>query len=185
MDLPRRKRNRLRNYDYSQNGAYFITICTENRIRLFGKISVGADLVSARVKLSNAGQMIDRIFTETISQFPDIISDIYIIMPNHFHCIVTIQRADTRSALSAVSEANISRAALTKLDSFVQAFKSRTTVEYIKGVKSGIYPPFNKRVWQRNYYEHIIRDDFDYQQKWRYIDENPIKWHEDCYYVDE
>jgi len=57
-----------------------------------------------------------------------------------------------------------------------------TTNEYIRGVKSGIYPSFNKRIWQRNYYEHIIRDKDDYEKRWRYIDENPLKWQEDEFY---
>ena len=65
----------------------------------------------------------------------------------------------------------------------VQAIKSKTTLEYIRDVKSGLLPSFDKQIWQRNYYEHIIRDEKDYQTKWQYIDENPIKWAEDEYFV--
>ena len=65
----------------------------------------------------------------------------------------------------------------------VQAFKSKTTLEYIRGVKLELLPAFEKQIWQRNYYEHIIRDEEDYQIKCKYIDENPIKWTEDEYYV--
>ena len=169
-ELPVRKSIRLRGYDYSQDGAYYITICTQDRANLYGDVIVGADLVSARVELSGAGRMIDRIYTEIVSSFHDVFCDKYIIMPNHFHCILFIKRADTRSAPTAA------------IGSVVQAFKSKTTVAYINGVKAGSYTPFNKRLWQRNYYEHIIRNEDDYMRIYRYIDENPLKWKEDDYY---
>ena len=173
-ELPVRENIRLKGYDYSQNGAYYITICTQGRRNLFGDVIVGADLVSARVELSEAGKMTERVYTEIISSFNGFVSEKYIIMPNHFHCILFIHRADTRSAPTGMETvANV-----------VQAFKSKTTVEYIKGVKSGKYPPFNKRIWQRNYYEHIIRDEKDYKIKWKYIDENPAQWVEDEYFVE-
>ena len=82
-------------------------------------------------------------------------------MPNHFHAIIVIQRADTRSAPTIMD--------------VVQAFKSRTTVEYTRLVKQGLLPPFEKHVWQRSFYEHVIRNDRDYEEIWRYIDENPLK----------
>jgi len=170
-DIHHRQSIRLKDFDYSSDGSYYITICTQDRINLFGEVFVGADLVSARVKLNHAGKMIERIYEDTIFSFDDVITDKYIIMPNHFHCILSLQRADTRSAPTK-----------TKMDTVIQEFKSKSTVEYINGVKSGIYPPFNKRIWQRNYYEHIIRDKNDYEQKWQYIDENPVKWNEDDYY---
>jgi len=104
-ELPVRKNIRLKDYDYSQNGAYYITICTQDRINLFGDVIVGADLVSARVELNNAGQMIERVYSETVSSFDCIVPENYIIMPNHFHFILSIQRdaerADTRSAPTA------------------------------------------------------------------------------------
>ena len=184
--LPVRKNIRLKNYDYSQNGAYYITICAQGRLNIFGEIdegiSVGADLASARanlnhaacanlnhtacVNLNHAGQMIEQIYIETISSFDDVVSDNYIVMPNHLHCILSIRRADTRSAPTAA------------ICNVVQAFKSKTTVEYINGVKSGIFPPFNKRIWQRNYYEEIIRNEERYREIWQYIDENPIRLNE-------
>ena len=162
----------MKNYDYSQNGAYYITICAQDRLNIFGEIrtgiAVGADLVSARVNLNRAGQMIERIYIETVSLFNDVVSDNYIVMPNHLHCILSIQqRADTRSAPTAT------------ICSVIQAFKSKTTVEYINGIKSGIYPPFNKRIWQRNYYEEIIKNEERYREIWQYIDETPIRLNED------
>ena len=161
----------MKEYDYSQNGAYFITICTKDRAHLFGEV-VGADLVSARMELNHAGHMIENILFETVHSFDDMIVDKYIIMPNHFHCIIVTSRADTRSAPTKAVTA------------VVQAFKSKTTLAYIRGVKSGTLPPFSKYVWQRNYHDHIIRDENDYLRIWKYIDENPIKWADDEYNCD-
>ena len=181
-NLPKRKNTRLKNYDYSQEGAYFITICTQGKRPLFGKITVGADLVSARVELTAAGQMIERVYAETIAAFSDIISDKHIVMPNHFHCIVSIQRADTRFAPTV---AGSNEQTLKSISSFIQALKSKTTVEYVRGVKEGLFLPFNKRIWQTRFHDHIIRDEASYLRIWKYIDENPLNWQEDCYFVGE
>ena len=86
--LARRKNIRLKNYDYSEAGAYFVTICTKNREMLFAP--VGADSISAR--------MVERTFLETIRQYDGVDSPIYVVMPNHFHAIITISRADMESA---------------------------------------------------------------------------------------
>ena len=82
--LPERKKLRLKEFDYSSNGAYFITVCTKNKKTLFGP--VGADSISAR--------MIERIFIETIERYENVESPIYVVMPNHFHAIIEISRAD-------------------------------------------------------------------------------------------
>ena len=87
-ELPQRKRLRLQNFDYSSSGAYFITICTKDRKMLFAP--VGADSISAR--------MVERTFLETIRQYDGVESPIYVVMPNHFHAIITVSRADMESA---------------------------------------------------------------------------------------
>ncbi|MDR0221034.1 MAG: transposase [Lachnospiraceae bacterium] len=165
---PTRKNIRLQGYDYSQNGAYFITICTEDRKALFGEIVVGAGLVSARMELSNAGKMIEDVLVNTTEIFGCIL-DKYIVMPNHIHCIVMIDRAETSPAPT--------------IGDLVCAFKSKATVEYINGVKSSCYPSFNRRLWQRNYHDRIIRNEAEYLRIWQYIDENPLRWDEDEYYL--
>ena len=130
--------------------------------------------MSARMALNPSGQMIEKIFLETVDSFDGIIADKYVIMPNHFHCIIVSQRrVDTRSTRTK------------SLSSVVQAFKSKTTFEYIKRVKAGLLPPFNKQIWQRNYYEHVIRNEDDYLKTWKYIDENPVRWAEDTYCCDK
>ena len=158
-NLPDRKSPRLPGYDYSRNGAYFITICTEGRRLVFGG-SVGADSISAR--------MADQIWRRTLASYPGVECPQYVIMPNHFHGIVVLERADMESAPT--------------LSQVVQTFKRHTTIAYTKLVKAGMAPPFEKRLWQRSFYDHIIRSEADYQRIWQYIHDNPLRWTEDLYY---
>ncbi|MCL2397934.1 MAG: hypothetical protein FWC93_07720 [Defluviitaleaceae bacterium] len=166
--LPIRKAARLEVYDYSSAGAYFITICTQDKAMLFGNI-VGADSISARMVLNDAGKMIDAVYRETINQFHNATSTTHIVMPNHFHAIIIIDRADIETAPT--------------LSDVTQSFKRNTTIKYIQAVKAGLHPPFNKRIWQRGYHDQIIRNEADYLRIWQYIDENPMRWAEDCYYA--
>ena len=160
-ELPQRKKLRLQNFDYSSSGAYFITICTKARKMLFAP--VGADSISAR--------MVERIFLETIRQYDGVDSPIYVVMPNHFHAIITISRADMESA-PTVSE-------------IIQSFKRYSTMEYTKMVKDGILPPFDRQIWQRSFYDHIIRNRDDYNEIYKYVYENPMKWQFDQLYAEE
>ena len=160
-ELPKRKKNRLENFDYSSCGAYFITICTKDRKMLFSP--VGADSISAR--------MVEKAFLETIERYNGVDSPIYVVMPNHFHAIITISRADMESA-PTISE-------------IIQSFKRYSTVEYTKMVKNGILPPFDKQIWQRSFYDHIIRNRNDYDEIVKYIHENPIRWQFDELYAGE
>ena len=157
-NLPKRKSPRLRKYDYSKSGAYFITICTKDRECLFSP--VGADSISAR--------MVERTFLETIRRYPGFDAPIYVVMPNHFHAIITITRADMESA-PTVSE-------------IVQSFKRYSTVEYATMVKEGILPPFEKQIWQRSFHDHIVRSRDEYEKISKYIYENPRHWRQDCFY---
>ena len=158
--LPKRKRLRMQNFDYSTSGAYFITICTKDRENLFGP--VGADSISAR--------MIEKTFLEIIDKYNGVDSPIYVVMPNHFHAIITILRADMESAPT--------------LSEIVQSFKRYSTIEYTKMVKEGILPPFNKQIWQRSFYDHVIRNQHDYENIVKYIYENPMRWEYDQLYRD-
>ena len=151
-EFPKRKPIRLKNFDYSSTGAYFVTICTKGRKPLFGP--VGADSISAR--------MVERTFLETIGPHKGVDSPIYVVMPNHFHAIITISRADMESA-PTVSE-------------IVQSFKRYSTIEYARMVKNGALPPFDKQIWQRSFYDHIIRSRNDYDEIYKYIHENPTRW---------
>ena len=162
-NIHRRRSIRLKGYDYSSGGMYFVTICTQERERLFGEI-VGAAL---RGRPDGASEMIKKWLKETEHKFAGIEIVKYIIMPNHIHFMVSLQGGHAGPPLHEI----------------VEWFKTMTTNEYIRGVKSGLYPPFNKRIWQRDYYEQIIRDESDYQRIWQYIDDNPSCWIEDDYYT--
>ena len=163
--FPCRKSIRLKNYDYSSNGYYFVTICTQNREKLFGKI-VGATLCGHP---NNPDKIITKWLLELENKFNDIKIDEYIIMPNHIHFIIKRTGDHTGSPLQDI----------------VGWFKTMTTNEYIAGVKCGKFIPFKGRLWQRNYYEHIIRNYDDYINIAEYIQNNPLKWEEDKLYVPE
>ena len=159
-----RKKLRLPNYDYSQNGAYYVTICTHDRKRLFGLVTnVGAHPC---VRLNTAGLMIKDKLLSLEKKFDDIKLDYYCIMPNHLHFVLFKQGEHTGSPLHQN----------------IQWLKTQTTNEYIKLVKQGVLPPFDKHIWQRNYYEHVIRGEKDLFEIRKYINDNPAKWFFDKYY---
>ena len=155
-ELPKRKQIRLKDYDYSQNGCYFITICTHKRQDLFGEI-VGATLCG---RPNGPDKMIETWLGKLEDKFSDIKICEYIIMPDHVHFILSKTGDHTGSPLRDI----------------VGWFKTMTTNEYIRNVKNGDYPPFCEKLWQRNYYEHIIRNDEDYAATVGYIQNNPAKW---------
>ncbi len=170
-DIHHRHSIRIKEYDYSKEGAYFITICTQNREKILSKINlignVGAGLVSAQnIQMTELGKMVCKEYINLEKAFNNIILHDYVIMPNHIHGIIEIcKRADTRPAPT--------------LPDIICSYKSRTTLMYIKGVREGIYKPFNKRIWQRNYYEHIIRNEKEYLKIQEYIHNNPLNWKND------
>ncbi len=161
----------LKDYDYSQQGIYFVTICTQNRQSLFGEIEDGQML------LNSAGLMIQVQWSELYQRFPRIEIGTYIIMPNHLHGLIIISDEIRRGEPCVRPETdNIS---LPPLGKFIQAFKSLTTNGYILGVKQQGWKEFPDKLWQRNYYEHIVRDEKDLQRIEEYILNNPAKWEED------
>lgn len=155
-ELHKRKQIRLKNYDYSQNGYYFITICTHNRQNLFGEI-VGATLCG---RPNNPDKMIEKWLLELENKFNGVKICEYVIMPDHIHFVVSKTGDHTGSPLRDI----------------VGWFKTMTTNEYIANVKNNIFFQFDKKIWQRNYYEHIIRNENDYIQIVEYISNNPLKF---------
>jgi REP element-mobilizing transposase RayT len=157
----RNKTLRLKDYDYSQNGFYFITISTNNKQAYFGHIK-NAILIE-----NDAGLMVKKICLELHHRFNFIQIHNYIIMPNHFHAIIEITKLDNRMHIGQV----------------IGAFKSLSTNAYIKGVHSQNWQSFDKRLWQKNYYEHIIRNEKAYLHISDYITNNPQKWELDTFYI--
>ncbi len=163
-NLKNRNSIRLPTYNYRKNGSYFITICIQNRENRLGKI------INEKMILNNAGFMINKWLQYLKERFKNISINHSVIMPNHIHFILTIEYSNKTSP---------------PLSKMIQWFKTMTTNEYIRGVKENIYPSFNKRVWQRNYYEHIIRNEDSFYQIVQYIENNPKSWKNDTLYIEE
>lgn len=158
--LPKRKQLRLKNFDYSQNNAFFITICIHNRNRLLGEVketSVGATLCG---RPNYPHKMIEKWLFEIQNKYLNTKIDYYVIMPDHIHFILFIEGDHTGSPLQDI----------------IGWFKTMTTNDYIKGVKNKLYEPFNKHFWQRDYFEHVIRNENDLFECRKYIEQNLLKW---------
>ena len=154
-----RKHIRLKQYDYAEEGVYFITFCTKNRAPLLSHIVGRGDLTPPQVALTDIGKIVAEIIENTEKVYANITVDNYVIMPNHVHVLIRI------------SEGN----------GGVRA--PRPTVnEIIKGIKGLATRKIGFSIWQTGFYDHIIRDDEDYQIRFRYIEENPARWPQDEYY---
>ena len=163
QELVQRKSIRLPTYDYSANGCYFVTVCTQNRAHLFGEI-VGATLCG---RPNSPHKMVEAWLLELEHKFPDVRLGPFVVMPNHVHFILEKPAGQTGDHTGS------------PLRDVVGWFKSMTTNDYIRHVKSGEYASFVGRLWQRNYYEHVIRNEEDYLQTAEYIENNPARWEED------
>lgn len=184
-----RKSIRLKGYDYSKAGLYFITICCQNRVHLFGNV------INKQMILNDAGKMIEKWFNELQNKFPDIKCHEMVVMPNHIHFIIEnigSVGADLRVCLNdsnfpktekRVSEI-LGEHAGSPLHRVLQWFKTMSTNEYIRGVKNNNWIPFDGKLWQRNYWEHIIRNDQSYQKISDYIINNPSKWNDDTLFTE-
>ena len=153
-DLPKRKPNRLKGFDYSSAGAYFITICTKNKEQCLSKI-VGANIV----RPSAIGKIIEKDILKIEKIYPCIFVDSYVIMPNHIHLILTI-------------------------DTIRRPMVAPTIATVIKQFKGVVSKEVGMSVWQKGFYDHIIRDDEDYNTKAQYIDTNPLTWERDELYTE-
>lgn len=138
--------------------------------------------------LNEAGRMVLKWYLKTSEKFPDIECMEFIIMPNHIHCIWRNVGADpcVRPNASNNTPCGILGEHMgSPLHQVVQWFKTMTTNEYIRNVKHHHWPAFNKRLWQRNYYEHIIRNQRSYEEISDYIVTNPIRWEKDQLFVEQ
>lgn len=159
MDLPKRKPTRLKNYDYSSDGAYFITICTHKKQNILCEI-VGEGLCALPMtKLTPIGEAVNASIKYIVDNYDNISVDKFVIMPNHLHLIITNQMGGRGDPPLQIYD-------------IIGNFKSFTTH------KCG------QTLWQRSFHDHIIRGENDYLKIWNYIDTNPQKWQEDCFYTE-
>ena len=153
--LPERKVIRLRGYDYSLPGNYFVTIVTQDWLCLFG------DVMDGEMQASDAGRMVEKALAQIPEVHANTMVDHLVVMPNHIHFIITLQGG-------------------VWLSEIIRRFKSYTTHLYIEGVKNGGWPRFNRKLWQHNYYEHIIRNQHAHDCIAAYIACNPARWSKDA-----
>lgn len=151
MNFKTRKPNRLKNYDYSQNGVYFITVCVKNRNPILSYIPVGANCV----RLSKIGKVVEEEINNISKIYANVTVENYVIMPNHIHLLVFIDRFSGRTQFAP------------------------TISRIIKQFKGVITKRLGKSIWQKGFYDHIIRDEYDFQIRWQYIEDNPYRWCED------
>ena len=172
---PAREINRLKQYDYSQAGYYFVTICIQGRVCLLG------DIVNDHMILNNAGKMIENSWRQVPDYYDGVEIDSCQIMPNHLHGIIIL--VDTASRQTNVGTGP--RACpgqpqgvvpTMSLSDVIGRFKSFTTNRYIDGIKHHQWPPFDKKLWQRSFYDHVIRNNEDLNRVREYIRNNPLKW---------
>ncbi|MBQ7300769.1 MAG: transposase [Clostridia bacterium] len=168
MNLPNRKSPRLQGYDYNQDGAYFITICSDQRRLLFSDIT-GAPPNDVSVNLTAYGDIAKK-YIQLLPQKYDIILHAYVIMPNHIHLLflMTHQITGNRTPLETRSY----------LDKMIGYLKMNISKE-IHQINS------HEKVWQRSYHDSIIRSEKKYLHIWNYIQNNPMVWQYDCFYSEQ
>ena len=201
-----RRSTRLKKYDYSKSGCYFITINIQDKLCLFGKIR------NSKMIVNKSGLMVEKIYQELTNRFQNIKLHEYVIMPNHMHCIIEItdeyinNNETVGTGLVPVLIKNTMPDRITNPNNFIQytknisattdpirtttrvvptvitvgdiigVFKSLTTVEYIKMVKNNLVLPFDGKLWQKRFYDHIIRNEIELNNVRQYIIDNPRKW---------
>ncbi|MBQ8769354.1 MAG: transposase [Oscillospiraceae bacterium] len=152
MERPERKPNRLQDYDYSQNGAYFVTICTQERRRILSYI-VGDGFPVPKP----TGIIAEKYVLQIPKKYPSVSIDRYIIMPDHIHILLRLDggTGDPSPTIGTV----------------IGWYKYQVTKEYHLKINTA-----EEKLFQRSYYDHIIRNQRDYDEIWEYIENNPLKW---------
>lgn len=151
-----RKQIRIRNYNYNSNGLYFITFCTQFRLCLLGDIHDGV------MRLNPAGLMVHNEISSIPIRYVGVGVDSFVVMPNHVHAIIAL---------------NNDVGLVKSLPDVIRKIKTFTTNRYINGIHNYGWPGFDRRLWQRGYYESIIRNSNSVKRIRKYIDDNPLNWH--------
>ncbi len=180
---PRRRSIRLHGFDYSRQGAYFVTICTRNRECLLGDVAEGV------MRLNEVGQLAQAAWEDLPRHYPHVVLDAWTVMPNHVHGIVVLSDGVAEPTVGAGFKPAPTSARAARhgppsqpapgttrhgLPEVVRAFKT-FSARRINALRGAVGTPF----WQRNYYEHIIRDDQSLNRIRQYIEDNPAQWHRD------
>ena len=167
MEFQKRKLPRLKEYDYSTPGAYFITICTHNKICILGHIMSGDGGFELTVQYSPIGEIAKACLLEIERHYSNVKIDNWVIMPNHVHILFQITERINPSPIKY------------DIPNVVGKYKAAVT----RSVGNAFM--HSEKIWQSSYHDHIIRNDKDYQKIWEYISGNPSKWLDDCFYCEE
>lgn len=179
-----RRSTRLKGYDYSQAGAYFITICCQNMICRFGNIvatACGANLYDYQMQLNDFGQIAYNEWLNIGERFPHTELDVFQIMPNHMHGIIVLKDTEVSNGAFDQYEVSKEKNTASTIGDIVGSYKSLVANKCLK-----IYKSQNNtmgKLWQRNYQEHIFKNERSYQNISTYIIDNPLKWSEDKFYI--
>jgi len=158
-ELPKRKRTRLKDYDYSTPGAYFVTVCTHNKKHLLSSIVGEGFHPLPKNILTKIGKEVEKTIQYINDDYIGVSISKYVIMPNHIHLILELTESNDTGGRGNPPLQNV-----------IGQLKSYTTNKY------------GKSLWQRSFHDHIIRDKEDYNKIWEYIDTNVLKWELDCFY---
>ena len=161
MEYPVRKHNRLNDYDYSQNGAYFITICTEDRKCLLATVVKSTMECQAHTRLTSYGQAVEAAIRRIPECYQDVRLEKYVIMPNHVHLLLMIDTLPGRPRVAP------------------------TVSRIIQQTKGQVTKKAGRNLFQKSFHDRIIRNDVEYQHFWQYIDNNPTQWELDELFTEE
>ena len=168
--LPVRHLVRLSEFDYSSEGSYFLTVCAIQHKCIFSRIVGGVVLEAPFFILSSIGRIVERNLLEVLKQRTNIVIDRYVIMPNHVHILLRINGA---SGTPPPTNLPVNRAANAVIPAFVGTWKRFANREA------------GRALFQRSYYDHVIRNEKDFLVHWEYIENNPARWLEDALYREE
>ncbi len=162
MEYTERKSPRMKNFNYSEPGVYFVTVCTYKMRMLFWENPMRPALENHLENLNFAGKIADEVIRSLPEKFPVKI-DKYVVMPNHIHMILTVKELEMKNG------------------------RIGTVFLAIRNIKMNISKHLHNlkiddSIWQRSFHDHIIRNEKEYQMIWQYIENNPRKWAEDCFY---
>jgi REP element-mobilizing transposase RayT len=167
---PVRKSLHLNDYDYGRNGLYFITICTQNRSCLLGQIS------DNKMQLNDVGLMIENGWNNLPIRYPSMSLDAFVVMPNHIHGILKIDPCLVGESLAGSRSDSFK---IHSLHEVIGGFKSITAVQYTRNISHQRELSAGWKLWQRGYYDHIIRDETELDRIRDYITNNPAQWEKD------
>ena len=163
---PDRKPTRIKNYNYNSVGAYFITICTKNRAEILSDI-VGGDVLDApiKVKLLPYGEIAEKYIKQLNKFYENISVEKYVIMPDHIHILIVVKKEKDTIQKGGASRTSPPTRQHSSVSRYVSTFKRFCNKEY------------GENIWQDSFYDHIIRNNEDYEEHIKYIHNNPIKWY--------